>query len=265
DLGLPPGGSDGGEWRVRDVAPARHLPDVLHWVKFSTPAWTHDNQGFFYSRYDEPKAGEQLEQANYFQKLYYHRLGTPQSADRLVYERPDHKDWGFLAQVTEDGRYLVVQVWKGTEIENGILYQDLADPEGSMRELLGSFDAAYNFLGNDGPVFWFKTNLDAPRSRVVAIDTQKPGREHWREVLAQEPETLEPVSVLHDNFVALYLKDAHSQVRVFDLQGRPRREIAFPGLGAAAGFTGKRQDRETFYLFTTFTSPATVYHYDLVT
>jgi len=263
--GLSSGGSDWEEWRVRDVATGQDLPDRLQWVKFSTTAWTHDHQGFFYSRYDEPKAGEQLEQANYFQKLYYHRLGTPQSADRLVYERPDHKDWGFLAQVTDDGRYLVIQVWKGTEIENGILYQDLGDPGSPMRELLGAFDASYDFLGNDGPVFWFKTNLGAPRGRVIAVDARSPAHEHWHEVLAEKPETLEGVSVLHDNFVALYLKDAHSQVRVFDLEGKPLREIAFPGLGAAAGFTGKRRDSETFYLFTTFTSPAAVYHYDLVT
>ncbi len=262
--GLSSGGSDWEEWRVRDVATGRDLPDLLRWVKFSTTAWTHDNAGFFYSRYDEPKSREQLEQANYFQKLYYHRLGTPQEEDRLVYQRPDHKDWGFLAEVTEDGRYLIVQVWKGTEIENGVFYQDLADPAGTMRELLGSFDASYDFLGNDGPVFWFQTNLGAPRRRVIAVDTRHPARAEWREVLPQMPETLEAVSVLHDSFVATYLKDAHSHVRVFDLAGRPVRELTFPGLGTVSGFTGKRQDRETFYVFTSFNIPATVYHYDLV-
>jgi len=262
---LSSGGSDWEELRVRDVATGLDLPDRIEWVKFSTTAWTHDNAGFFYSRYDEPRAGEQTETANYFQKLYYHRLGTPQSADRLVYQRPDHKDWGFLAQVTEDGRYLVVQVWKGTEIENGVLYQDLGDPKSSMRELLGAFDGSYEFLGNDGPVFWFQTNLKAPRRRVIAVDTQNPARDHWREVLPEMAETLEEVSVVNDSFVVTYLKDAHSHVRVFDLAGKPVRELAFPGLGSVSGFTGRRHDRETFYLFTSFNTPATVYHYDLVT
>jgi prolyl oligopeptidase len=263
--GLSSGGSDWEEWRVRDVATGRDLPDRLQWVKFSTTAWTHDDAGFFYSRYDEPKGGEQLEQANYFQKLYYHRLGTPQAEDRLVYERPDHKDWGFLAQVTEDGRYLVVQIWKGTEIENGVFYQDLTEPGSSMHELLGAFDGSYDFLGNDGPVFWFQTNLGAPRRRVMAVDTRHPTREAWREVLPEMPETLEEASVVNDSFVVTYLKDAHSHVRVFDLTGKPVRELAFPGLGSVSGFTGKRQDRETFYIFTSFNTPATVYHYDLVT
>jgi prolyl oligopeptidase len=262
--GLSSAGSDWEEWRVRDVATGQDLPDRIQWVKFSTTAWTHDHQGFFYSRYDQPKPGEQPEKANYFQKLYYHRLGTDQREDRLVYERPDHKDWGFLAHVTEDGRYLIVQVWKGTEIENGILYQDLAHPESGVTPLLDAFDASYTFLGNDGPIFWFQTNLGAPRGRVVAIDTRHPARDHWREVLPQMPETLEGVSVLNDSFVALYLKDAYSHVQVFDLAGKPLRKLAFPGLGSAVGFTGRRQDQETFYVFTSFTSPATVYRYDLV-
>jgi prolyl oligopeptidase len=261
---LSSGGSDWEEIRVRDVATGRDLPERIQWVKYSATAWTHDNLGFFYSRYDEPKAGEPLEQPKYFQKLYYHRLGTPQSADRLVYERPDHKDWGFIAQVTEDGRYLVIQVWKGTEIENAILYQDLADPKSPVQELLGAFDASYSLLGNDGPVFWFQTNLAAPRGRVVAVDSRKPARGHWREVLPQMPETIEAVSVVHDSFVVTYLKDAHSHVRIFDLAGRPVRELDLPGLGAVGGFTGRRSDRETFYLFTSFNNPATVYHYDLV-
>ncbi|HTQ78839.1 MAG TPA: prolyl oligopeptidase family serine peptidase [Thermoanaerobaculia bacterium] len=263
--GLSSGGSDWEEWRVRDVESGRDLPDLLRWVKFSTTAWTHDNQGFFYSRYDEPKPSDPQEQANYFQKLYYHRIGTPQSEDRLIYERPDAKEWGFLAQVTEDGRYLIIQVWRGTDIENGIFYQDLAEPGSPVRELLGHFDASYSFLGNDGPVFWFLTNLDAPRRRVVEVDTRRPGRAHWREAVPQQPETLEEVSVFADTFLASYLQDAHSQVRVFDLEGRPLREVEFPGLGSVAGFTGRRTDRETFYLFTSFTTPPTVYHYNLVT
>jgi prolyl oligopeptidase len=261
---LSSGGSDWEEIRVRDVASGQDLPDRIQWVKFSATAWTHDHLGFYYSRYDEPKAGVLLEQANYFQKLYYHRLGTPQSEDRLVYQRPDHKDWGFVAQVTEDGRYLVIRVWKGTEIENGILYQDLSNPKAPVQELLGAFDASYDFLGNDGPVFWFQTNLTAPRRRVIAVDTRSPARDRWREVLPQMPETLEAVSVVHDSFVVTYLKDAHSHVRIFDLAGKPVRELDLPGLGAVSGFTGKRRDHETFYLFTSFNHPATVYHYDLV-
>ncbi len=263
--GLSSGGSDWQEWKVREVETGRDLADHLRWVKFSSAAWTHDDKGFFYSRFDEPKEGRPLEEANFYQKLYYHRIGTPQSQDELVYERPDQKELGFASLVTEDGRYLVIHAWKGTETDNGIYYKDLSKPGSPVVELLGSFDAAYGFIGNDGPVFWFQTDLNAPRGRVVAVDLRNPGREHWRELIPQTAETLQGVACLNDTFVALYLKDAHSQVRQLDLSGKPLRELELPGLGSVDGFTGKRKDKETFYGFTGFTAPGTIYRYDLET
>ncbi|HKV11922.1 MAG TPA: prolyl oligopeptidase family serine peptidase [Thermoanaerobaculia bacterium] len=263
--GLSSGGSDWQEWHVREVETGKDLKDHLRWVKFSDAAWTHDNKGFFYSRYDEPRPGRQLEDANFFQKLYYHRVGTPQSEDELVYERPDQKEMGFVASVTDDGRYLVIHAWMGTETENGIFYKDLETPGSKVVELLSGFDASYNFVGNDGPVFWFRTDLDAPRGRVIAIDLRSPVRESWRELIPQAAETLEGVAVLSDSLVALYLKDAHSQVRTFDLAGKPVRELELPGLGSVGGFSGRRTDRETFYTFTSYTSPGTIYRYDLTT
>ncbi|HEX4966465.1 MAG TPA: prolyl oligopeptidase family serine peptidase [Thermoanaerobaculia bacterium] len=262
---LSSGGSDWQEWHVREVETGRDLPDVLKWVKFSTAAWTHDNKGFFYSRYDEPREGRPMEDANFFQKLYYHRLGTPQSADELIFQRPDSKEMGFVATVTEDGRYLIIQAWRGTETDNGILYKDLQDPKAPVVELMGRFDASYNFIENDGPVFWFETDLAAPRSRVIAVDVRQPEPEHWREVIPQAAETLQAVSCLHDSLVALYLKDAHSEVRRFDLTGKSLGELKLPGLGAVEGFTGRRKDRETFYSFASYTTPGTIYRYDLET
>jgi prolyl oligopeptidase len=261
--GLSSGGSDWEEWRVRDVETGEDLPDRLSWVKFSTISWTHDGRGFFYSRYDEPEEGERLEQANYFQKLYYHTLGEPQSADRLVYERPDRKEWGFQGTVTDDGRYLLIHVWRGTEVENGIFYQDLADPGAPVVALLDRFDASYDFVGNEGTLFWFQTDLGAPRGRVIAIDLADPARERWREVLPETAETLESADRLSGRLVAIYLQDAHSRVRIFDLGGRPQREVELPGLGTVIGFSGRQSDRETFFLFTGFTTPGTVYHYDV--
>src|SRR5436305_696324 len=263
--GLSSGGSDWQEWRVRDVETGRDLPDALKWVKFSLAAWTHDNNGCFYSRYDEPHEGRPLEEANFYQKLYYHRIGTPQSADELVYQRPDRKEMGFIAAVTEDGRYLVIQAWKGTETENGVFYKDLRQPGAKVVELLDRFDAAYSFITTAGPVFWVQTDLGAPRGRVMAIDLRDPAREKWRELIPQGTETLQGVTCLNDTFVALYLKDAHSQVRQFDLAGKPLREVELPGLGSAEGFTGHRKDRETFFSFSSFTAPGTIYRYDLET
>ena len=263
--GLSSAGSDWQEWKVREVETGRDLPDHLRWVKFSGAAWSHDHQGFFYSRYAEPREGRQLEDANFYQKLYYHRLGTPQSADELVYERPDQKEMGFVANITEDGGYLLIHAWRGTETENGIYYRDLRQPGSKVVELLGAFDAGYHFIGNDGSVFWFQTDLTAPRGRVVAIDVRDPDRAKWRELIPQAVETLEGVTCLNDSFLAVYLKDAHSQVRVFDLSGKFLRELELPGLGTAGGFFGERADRETFYAFTSFTTPGTIYRYDLTT
>jgi prolyl oligopeptidase len=263
--GLSSAGSDWQEWKVRDVETGRDLSDHLQWVKFSGASWTHDSKGFFYSRYDEPKAGRPMEEANFYQKLYYHRLGTPQSQDELVYQRPDIKEMGFNADVTEDGRYLIIHAWKGTETNNGVFYKDLSRPDSPVVDLLGKFDAAYAFIGNEGTTFWFETDLGAPRSKVVAVDIRNPAKEGWRELIPEMAETLQGVAVINDTFVVLYLKDAHAQVRQFELSGKPLREIELPGLGAAGGFTGRRKDRVTFFEFSSYTTPDTIYRYDLQT
>ncbi len=261
--GLSSGGSDWEEWRVRDVATGKDLTDILKWVKFSSAAWTHDGKGFFYSRYDEPVAGRPLEELNFNQKLFYHQVGTPQSADELVYQRPDHKEWGFIPAVTEDGRYLVIHVWKGTETENGVFYKDLQTPGAPVVELLSGFDASYLFAGSDGPVFWFATDFKAPRRRVIAVDVRSPEPGGWREVLPQSQDTLQGLQIFTDRIVAEYLKDAHSQIRIFDPQGKPMGELTLPGIGTVGGFTGERTDRETFFSFSGYTTPTTVYRYDL--
>jgi prolyl oligopeptidase len=263
--GLATAGSDWQEWRVRDVRTGTDLPDQIQWVKFSGASWTKDNRGFFYSRYDQPTEAQKLTKANYFQKLYYHRLGTPQSDDALVYHRPDHKEWGFGGSVTDDGRYLIITISEGTDRRNRVFYKDLQTPGAPVVELLNDFDAAYNFLDNDGPVFWFQTDLNAPRGRVIAVDLRQPSREHWREVIPQAAETLGSISVVGDRFFGNYLKDAHSLVKVFDLTGKLEREVALPGLGSAGGFADKRTDRETFYSFTSFNTPAVIFHYDVST
>jgi prolyl oligopeptidase len=271
--GLSTSGSDWQEWKVREIETGNDLSDQIKWVKFSDASWTKDGKGFFYSRYDEPNEKTKLEDANYYQKLFYHRVGSPQSEDVLVYERKDQKEWGFDGRVTEDGRYLIVSVWQGTDQRNRVFYKDLqvGAAGGSERadnkvvELINELEAAYNFIGNDGPVFWFRTDLNAPRGRIIAIDTRNPGRANWKELVAQAPETLEGVILVGDHFIASYLKDARSQVKLFDLNGKFVREVDLPGIGTAVGFTGKRKDTESFYAFTSFTTPTTIYRYDLKT
>lgn len=260
--GLSSGGSDWVEMRVRDVDSGQDLSDHLKWIKFSGAAWTRDDRGFFYSRYDEPQ-GDRLAAVNKFQKLYYHRLGTDQVEDRLIYKRDDQPEWGFDGQVTDDGRYLIISIWQGTERRNRVYYQDLQTPDGEVVRLLDDFDAQYGFIENDGPVFWFHTDQNAPRYRVIAVDIRNPARENWRELIPQTEDTLLSVSAVGDVFFCVYLRDAHSRVKVFDLSGRFLRDVELPGIGSVGGFGGRRKDRETFYLFTSFTVPATIYRYDI--
>jgi len=263
--GVSDAGSDWQEWKVRRIDSGKDTGDHIKWIKFRGASWTKDNKGFFYSRFDEPKEETKLKDTNYYNKLYYHKLGTPQSDDVLVYHRPDRKEWGFSGYVTDDGRYLIILVSKGTERKNLVLYKDLTKKDAEIVELISTFEAQYSLLDNDGPVFWFRTDKDAPKGRVIAIDTKNPQRSNWKEIIAQANEPLRGVSVVNDMFIASYLKDAHSQVRIFDLSGNPVRDVKLPGLGSAGGFGGKRSYKETFYLFTGFTAPTTIYRYDLTT
>jgi prolyl oligopeptidase len=261
---LASAGSDWQEWHVRDVETAKDADDLVRWSKFSDAAWTVDGKGFFYGRFDEPKTGETLKGTNYFYKLYYHAVGTPQKQDRLVFERPDEKEWVFEPHTTDDGKYLVILVSKSTDPKVRVFYKELTKGlDASAVELIGNFEHDYSFIDNDGPVFWFKTDRDAPRRRVVAIDTRKPSPENWREIVPQAAEALDDIDVVGDHFIASYLKDAHSAVRVFDLAGKFIREVELPGLGTATGFNGHRSDRETFYAYTSFTTPMRLYRYDV--
>lgn len=321
-------GSDWVEIHLRDVATSKDAPDVIKWVKFSGADWTKDGQGFFYSRYDEPKTDTALSGVNKYQKLYYHRVGQPQEKDLLVYERPDQPDWGFGAGVTEDGQYLVLSISEGTERKNRLFVRDLkaigidykptefdqtlrgmereagapyyksmmdkdATPEqkkaareaslkaladraakvkshGGMahgfHELLTDFDAQYGVIENDGTTLYMFTDKDAPRGRVVAIDMARPEPANWREIIPQQAETLLGVNMLNnDMLVASYLKDAASLIKIYAISGKPIREVKLPGLGTAGGFGGKRKDKDTFYSYTSFNAPPTIYHYDMVT
>ncbi|AUT01199.1 S9 family peptidase [Nostoc sp. CENA543] len=263
--GISTSGSDWQQWQVRDIETGEDLPDQIKWIKFSGVSWTKDHQGFFYSRYDEPQEQTKLADINYFHKLYYHRLGTPQSEDILIYHRPDQKEWGFYGEVTEDGKYLIISVWLGTDSRNLVFYKDLNDKNGEIVELIHQLEANYSFINNDDSLFYFRTNLDASRCRLIAIDINKPTQELWQEIIPEATATLKQVRMLNNQFVADYLTDAHSQIKIFATNGTLIQEVELPGLGAVGGFGGKRDATETFYSFTSFTTPGNIYHYDMVT
>jgi prolyl oligopeptidase len=262
-------GSDWNTWRTMEVASRRVLPDELKWSKFSGAAWTNDGEGFFYCRYPEPTEGKTFQSLNLNQKVYYHRAGTPQDADVLVFERPDQPEWGFGPDVSEDGRYLVITCWKGTADKYRVFYKDLDEPYGLPVTLIDEFENEYTFLGNDGPVFYFRTDLGAPKKRIVSIDVRKANQENFKEHLVQVvPESgdvLDDVNFVGNMFVCSYLHDAKTQVKLFTPRGELVREVNFEGIGTASGFSGKRTDTQTFYSFSSFDTPPTVYRYDLLT
>jgi len=257
-------GSDWKTWHVRDIQTGEDLPEVIRWSKFTGAEWTPDSKGFFYTRFPEPD-DEAFTSLNTDAMLYYHRVGTQQSEDVLVYKEPDHPKWGFSPTVTEDGRYLVIQISKGTDDKYRIKYRDLSEPLGMPVDLIETFDNEYTFLGNDGPVFYFKTDLEAPRGRVIAIDTREPSPRHAREIIPQTRNTLRSVNIINNMFVAQYLEDAKSLVRLYDMNGRRIRDLDLPGIGTVRGLSGKRHHSETFYQFSSFATPPRIYHYDLIT
>jgi prolyl oligopeptidase len=262
--GVSASGSDWQTWRVRDVATGKDLPDTIEWVKFGTPTWAGDGKGFYYARYDAPAGGDELEQVNDNQKVYFHRLGDPQSKDTLVYARPDQPKWGFTAKVSEDGRYLVLTVNLGTDPKKNVFFQDLRGKAGKRKtvELLTGFEARYTFVGNDGPRFWFQTDKEASRGSLIEIDI----RTRKRKVLVPEKaQTLQHVSVVGDRFVTSYLENAHAKVGVFRLDGKHERDVKLPGLGSVHGFTGKRGDSETFFSYESFATPQAIHRLDMQT
>lgn len=315
------GGSDWNVWRIRDIKTKKDLADEIKWAKFAGASWLKDSTGFFYSRYDAPAAGGVLTQANYYHKMYLHKVGTGQDADVKVYDRPDRKDWGIAGGVTEDGQYVVVSLSQGTDPKNRLFIRDLktspvgskaTELDGQIRkveeqikglqdqidaakdalpdadkaienlrkqraelvakqgntahgfvELLNEFDASYEYVGNDGPVFYISTNLKAPKNRLISIDLRKPARENWKEIVPESSDLLQGVGMVGDFFFASYLHDVKTQVKQFDRDGKVVREVKFPGIGTAGGFGGKRSDTETFYTFTSYNVPPSIYRFSV--
>ncbi|MBK5256247.1 MAG: S9 family peptidase, partial [Vicinamibacteria bacterium] len=261
-------GSDWMEWRVREVATSKDLADVIQWSKFSGASWKKDGSGFYYSRYDAPKAeGEAFKAVNKNQKVYFHRVATSQEQDELVYERPDQPDWGLGAEVTDDGRWLVIVQSEGTHRENRVFLKDLSDPKATIEPFLDRFDASYSVAGNDDATFYVVTDKDAPRNRVVAIERGKADPPAWRTLIPQAAnrDVLSSAGVIADRFVTVWRTDAHEKLKVFGLDGTFENEIALPALGSVAGLSGKREDKEAFYAFTSFNYPATTFRYDFAT
>lgn len=258
------GGSD---WRtgfVRDLETGKDLDDRLEWIKFSGASWKRDGSGFFYSRYPEPGEGEAFTGRNTNHMVYFHRVGTDQSEDVLVYENRDQPEYNFYSSATEDGRYLVIGVSKATS-KNMILYKDLSEPLGYPVTLIGDFENDHSFVGNDGPLFYFVTNYEAANGRLMAVDIRDPSKNNWETVIPETESVLTGVNFVGNQFVASYLEDASTRVRMYRPDGSFVRSVELPGIGTASGFGGERTDSTTFYSFSSYATPPSIYAYDLIT
>lgn len=261
--GVQKAGSDWRTWKVMDVESGKQLSDELNWIKFGSVSWTKDSKGFFYSCYDEPKSDEKFQGLNLGQKVYYHRIGDPQSKDQLIHENPENPKYGFLPEVGEDGKYLVITVWQGTDDRYRVLYQNLDDPNSKLTALIENFENEYSFLGNDGSNFYFKSDFNAPKKCILSIDTLHPEPAHWKVIVPESDDSMESAGIVGNNFIVQYLQDAKSLVKLYGLDGEYARDVELPGIGTASGFGGRRDQKETFYSFSSFNRPPSVYRYDL--
>ncbi len=262
--GVQESGSDWRTWYVMEIETGKKLDDKIEWIKFGSADWSANSQGFFYSRYDEPEEGEAFQSLNKNQKVFYHKIGTSQSDDILIHEDPKNPEWGFGPEVTEDGKYLVITVWVGTDHRYRVMYAKLGEEvteRPKMVDLIDNFENEYSYIGNEGSLFYFKSDLEAPKKRIVAIDLDNPTA--IREIVPQVEESMESAGMVGNSIVVEYLKDAKSQVKLFDLAGKFVREVEFPGIGSAGGFGGKRDHDTTFYSFSSFNRPPSIYQYDL--
>ena len=258
-------GSDWAEWRVRDVATGKDSPDLIQWMKGSSLAWTADDRGFYYSRFPTPPAGKLLTVAALDQKVYYHKLGDAQTADKLVYERPDHPTWSIEPEVMEGGRYLVLFIYPGVEGKNLLAYQDLSAETPRTVDLISTVEHSYNPIASIGTVLYVQTNDAAPRGRVIAIDLSRPQRANWKEIVPEREETLDGAQIADGKLLLSYMKDAHSVARLVTLEGKPVAEVEMPGIGTAEWSPARLRDKEMFYGFVSFTIAPRLYRLDLET
>jgi prolyl oligopeptidase len=253
------GGSDWQTWYVRDIETGKDLSDKIEWSKFSGATWLPDNSGFYFGAFDKPEGENALKAANKFQKVYLHKLGSTQS--ELVYSQPDQPDRAAYFGITEDDKYLVNTITQGTDERNLVHVKRLGSD--AWIKLFDKIEAAYGFVGNSGDIFYFLTTNGAPKYRLIAVDINKPQQANWKTVIKESDATLGSVSMVGNSFIANYLRDARSEVVRYSLDGSKATPIALPGVGTANGFNGKAKDQQTFFSFTSFTTPGEIFRLDL--
>jgi prolyl oligopeptidase len=270
--GLSAGGADWRTVRIKRVADGKDLDDTIEWIRYSGVSWTKDGKGFFYTRYPTPpkEAGKTLSNASRDPKVYYHALGTAQSADAEVFSFAKEPTWSIGAGVTEDGRWLFAYVNRGTDPENHLYVADLKratspDVKAALTPLDTTMEASFTPIGVVGTTAYVHTNLGAPKYKLVAVDLTKPARANWKTVIPESEHTLQGVSLIGGKLFAQYLADVKSQVSIHELSGKKTGDLPLPGIGTLAGLSGREDDSELFFGFTSYLVPSSIYRYDVKT
>lgn len=257
-------GSDWREIHLLSLTGDSESPtEVLKWVKFTSIEWTKDGAGFYYNRYPEPEEGAAYQSVALNQKVYYHQVGTQQSEDRLVYEDPEHPDWTASVEFTDDYKHLVLTIEQGTDAKNKLFYRVAQDSTAKWTPLIEDFDNHFYLIGSEGDRLLLFTDYEAPNKRVVAMDLAKPGREALAEIVPATDAAIRGVGLVGGKLIVSRLEDVAARVQVFSTGGKLQRDVPLPGIGSVYGFDGEPDDEETFFIYTSYDTPATVYRYDV--
>ena len=255
------GGSDWKTWKIKNINSGDILEDTIKWSKFSNAEWAKDNSGFYYSRYSEPQKGDEYEELNRNQRLFFHTIGQPQSSDQLIYERPEHPEWGWGTTITEDGNFLILSVSEGTDERNRLFYKDLRIDEAFV-ELIPDLRAQFTFLGNEGSIFLFSTDLNAPKGKVISIDINHPDENNWKVVIDEQDDALTNVEVLENYILCQYLKNVASEVFLYEKDSLKKKKIDFNKQGIISNIS-TNQDSDIFYFsYTNYIQPNQIYEYN---
>ncbi len=258
--GISRSGSDWKEYYVKEIASGKDIDDKLEWIKFSGVSWYED--GLFYSRYPEPEEGKELSAENKNNKIYYHKLGDDQSEDKLIYEDPKHPDWGFSVGISDDNKYLIISATESTS-GNAMYLKDLEKEKSEIQKVITDFESDFWVVDHIDDKLYVMTNDDASKYRLIAIDPENPSRDNWETVIGEKDFVLRSVKYIGGKLITRYMKDAHSVVKVFDVDGNYLYDVDVPVLGTVHGFGGEKEDTVTFYTVTSFTTPSSVYKYNI--
>ena len=258
------GGSDWKTWKIKRIQSGEILEDTIKWSKFSNVEWAKDNSGFYYSGYSEPKKGDEYKELNRNQRLFFHTLGQPQFDDQLIYDRPEHPEWGWGTTITEDGHFLILSVSEGTDERNRLFYKDLRQDEPFV-ELIPDLRAQFTFLGNEGSIFWLSTDLNAPKGKVISIDINHPEEKNWKVLIDEQKDALTNVEILENYILCQYLKNIESEIFIYEKNSLKKKTINFNKPGIISNIS-TNQDSDIFYFsYTNYIQPNQIYKYNAKT